>query len=189
MDIHVNGETEIRLAGEDDKQKWSKRCTATWHAIVHVTSDRDGMHVSLAPVTPSIGKYDEVGHAGAFDFNVRKLLEDEMPKTVTMDEVLAELRVTLEGTYKHASAGVCKYAMYSPMFNTNGDLLLQVRPHDPNAKPSSSMSSKGMDRPVSPPPGAPRSSSRARNPMRGPPANAKRSESCKLFTVPFWGGD
>jgi hypothetical protein len=177
MDIILKGDTQIRIAGQDVAQKWSKHSSATWQATIHVTSEWDGLHVALAhAVKPSIGKAEEVGHA-VIDFNAQQLLAAHMPAVISMDAVLAELRATLEGTYKYAAAGVCKYAMYSPVFNVHGDLLLQLRPYDPAAKPPPPPPApKIVDVPTSPTGGS-RSASRGPGPQPRPVPATKRS-SC-----------
>jgi hypothetical protein len=178
MDIVLKGDTQIRVAGEDVAKKWSKHSSATWQATIHVISEWDGLHVSLAhPVKPSISKSHEVGHA-AIDFNTQELLAAHMPATINMDKVLAELKKTLEGTYKYAAAGVCKYSMYSPVFNVHGDLLLQLRPYDPSAKPPPPPPApKIVDRPMSPTGGS-RSASKGPGPQPRPIQTHKKS-SCE----------
>lgn len=59
----------------------------------HVTSR---YVTSLADaVKPSISKSEEIGHA-AIDLNMRELPAAHMPSTITIDQVLAELKTTLE---------------------------------------------------------------------------------------------
>jgi hypothetical protein len=135
LEITFTGESTVCIAGEDDGKVWSKSTTAKWHATIRIASEWNGLHVSLLDVVkPTYEKTHMEGEVAIY-MDTAKLLAANLPSVIDLNDVVTELKGTLEGSYKYAVAGVCKYTMYSPVFNVHGDLILQLRPYDPSAKP------------------------------------------------------
>jgi hypothetical protein len=63
------------------------------------------------------------------------LLRSHLPKVIDIDAVVKELKHHLEGHWEYSFPGLLTYDLASPVFTVNGDLVLQLRPHDPHAKP------------------------------------------------------
>jgi hypothetical protein len=116
----------------------SRSSTSTWSATIHITSEWDGLHVRLAQVVkPEIHseKVLEQGQQTAIAMNTHDMLREQLPQVVDFSSVISELKATLEGTWRYAVAGLSTYRLYSPVFNIHGDLVVQVRPYDPSARP------------------------------------------------------
>jgi hypothetical protein len=135
LEITFTGKSTVRIAGEDEDKVWSKSTTANWQATIRITSEWNGLHVSLLDVVkPTFERTHTEGEV-AVHMDTAQLLAANLPSVIDLHDVITELKSTLEGSYKYAVAGVCKYTMYSPAFNVHGDLILQLRPYDPSAKP------------------------------------------------------
>jgi hypothetical protein len=135
LEIAFTGESTVRIAGEDEDKVWSKSTTAKWHATIRIASEWNGIQVSILDVVkPTYEKTHMEGEV-AVHMDTAKLLAANLPSVIDLNDVITELKNMLEGSYKYAVAGVCKYTMYSPVFNIHGDLILQLRPYDPSAKP------------------------------------------------------
>jgi hypothetical protein len=115
----------------------SRSSTASWSATIHVTSHWDGLHVRLAEVIkPEIHSEKVLEHGqSAIAINTQEMLQAHMPQIVDFSAIVADLKATLEGTWRYAVAGLSTYRLYSPVFNIHGDLVVQVRPYDPFARP------------------------------------------------------
>jgi hypothetical protein len=180
MEIVIKGESNVGVAGLDVDKKWSKRSSASWQANVRITSEWDGLHVNLLNAAKPVFHKTETEGEVAVSMDTHKLLTTHMPAVVNMDAVLSQLKMTLEGTYKYAVAGVCKYTMYSPVFNAQGDLILQLRPYDPSAKPPPPppVTPKVIEMPNSPKTPGSRSQSKGPGPQPRPLGGSKK-RSCK----------
>jgi hypothetical protein len=135
MDIKITGQSAVRVAGKDEDREWSKRSSATWAALIRVSSEWDGLHIALVDQPKPVYQKTEEAGVVAVHMDTHKLLADQLPQMVDMDFVIANLKSTLEGHWKYSTAGMCRYNLYSPVFNIHGDLIVTLRIHDPSAKP------------------------------------------------------
>jgi hypothetical protein len=135
LDIPVDGVSVLNIAGEDGDKKGSTSTTAKWHATIRIASEWDGLRVSLRDQVKTTYEKPVTEGEVAAHMDTTKLLVANLPSIIDMSDVINELKHALEGSYKYAVAGVCKYTMYSPVFNVHGDLNLELRPYDPSARP------------------------------------------------------
>jgi hypothetical protein len=79
--------------------------------------------------------FDRPESTGVWALNAQELLSAHLPELVDIDGVVSELKRTLEGVWEYSFPGTLAYNLANPVFTVNGDLILQLRPHDPHAKP------------------------------------------------------
>ncbi|KAK7042564.1 hypothetical protein R3P38DRAFT_320807 [Favolaschia claudopus] len=124
LDIVLRGESVLRLRGKDEKQLWSKRSSAKWSVKIQVYSERSGLRVAVAEEVHPV--FDQTHSEGHWDIDTHKLLADQLPHIVDLKEVVQELKQVFEGAWEYSAAGLKTYNLASPVFNENGDLIVQL---------------------------------------------------------------
>jgi hypothetical protein len=111
----------------------SQRASAKWSANIQVYSEWNGLRVSVNGPPKMV--FDRPESTGVWSLNAYDLLSAHLPELVDIDNVVSELKRTLEGVWEYSFPGTLAYNLANPVFTVNGDLILQLRPHDPTAKP------------------------------------------------------
>lgn len=134
LEIVLHGETELTLKGTDQHKDWSQTSKAKWSSVIRIVSEWNGLHIDVASsASPTI---DVVNVSGNWSVSARDLLAQHLPQIVDIGEVIGELRHTLEGAWEYAFPGLLTYNFQNPSFTVDGDLIVQLRIHDPHYKPS-----------------------------------------------------
>ncbi|KAH9941697.1 uncharacterized protein BXZ73DRAFT_22216, partial [Epithele typhae] len=144
LSIRIGGEVQLSISLQNART-YTARASVSWstHVTVHtlgntITVDTVGSHdPAFTPATYAIG-LDVVPLAelelSATLADPAKLLADAFPPKVDLDGLVRELRA-FEGAWQYCFplAGAGAYALASPVFNADGDLLFELRRHGAGA--------------------------------------------------------
>lgn len=133
LEIHMSGESTLRIKGTDQHKDWSQTSRATWSTVIRAHSEWNGLRIDISSSTPV---FDETEMTGNWSVNARDLLSTHLPSVIDIKEVLHQLKVVLEGTWDYAFPGLLAYNFGNPVFTVDGDLIVQLRVHDPHHKPT-----------------------------------------------------
>ncbi|KAI0632190.1 hypothetical protein C8Q77DRAFT_1158854 [Trametes polyzona] len=168
LHIKVSGKVELSLALQTMSTKsYNASSSVSWSTNVTVqTTGPGGIKVT------TLGSHDPVFTKAEFtDGSAGKLrspmdmLRDAFPDKVPLDGLVQEIRA-FEGAWEYCCPPAAPYALASPVFNDDGDLLFELRRHGVSSSRSSATSPASAGR-------IPRSSSPAFG--RRPPSRARAS--------------
>lgn len=108
----------------------STKSAASWKTTIIIGSSEEGLKVTLpAPPVPVYEKATTEGEViQAFWNDPEALLRANLPQTIDLSEVLGLFK-NFEGTYSGIFPGTSAFTLANPVFNKNGDILFELRPH------------------------------------------------------------
>ena len=115
---------------------YSKKTCAKWSASILVHSRASGLAIEVSGQNPVFTDEDSEGHCTV---DVSALHAKHLPRILNFGDVLKSLKSTLEGGWEFAAPCGESYGLTNPVFNRQGDLIVQLcdfkpsstRPHMP----------------------------------------------------------
>lgn len=132
LEIELKGKSTVEISGHAYSQRWSKKTVSSWSAAIIISSQADGLHVSLtSQIRPAETEGDDRA-SSFFPFNVEALHQSRLPdKLSALDDLLPRLREVLEGPWAYASFGAQTFTLANPVFTRHGDFVVELCPHEP----------------------------------------------------------
>ncbi|PSS01019.1 hypothetical protein PHLCEN_2v4077 [Hermanssonia centrifuga] len=141
MEIKVYGDVSLQIGVKGNTSSWSSQSHARWNASVAAQSETGGLRVRVVGLaSPHIEKASMNGTISHRDLWVdpEDLLRKNLPQTVDLSAVLDEFKV-FEGVWKSCYPGMSAFSLAHPVFNCQGDLLFEFRPHSQVIRPANSL--------------------------------------------------
>ncbi|TCD64013.1 hypothetical protein EIP91_004681 [Steccherinum ochraceum] len=131
LEIKLTGDISIRTDYKGVVGAYSTKSGVQWSTALAIKSSAGGLKVEVVESSaPSFIK------AEGLDENVLKVLPDleailktQFPKTVELTEAVGEFK-TFEGSWHSCYASLSSYELTQPIFNSKGDILFKLRPHN-----------------------------------------------------------
>ncbi|KAG8774937.1 hypothetical protein FRC15_000899 [Serendipita sp. 397] len=128
LEIKMKGESILTVAGKDECNEWSKQSTATWEASICIYSRPGGLAVQVTGSPKP--RFAEAVCSGACNIDITKVHSQNLPQTVDFEDLLTDLRTTLQGTWEYSAPGHLAYGITNPVFTVTGDLVCQLASYD-----------------------------------------------------------
>ncbi|KAJ7263473.1 hypothetical protein C8J57DRAFT_1629561 [Mycena rebaudengoi] len=123
LEITLQGESTLKIAKKQEELSWSKKTSAKWSASIAVHSRADGLHIEVVGESPA---FADVESEGECSINVQDEHMRHLPSEIDLQEALRELKGSLQGTWDYSYPGLGAYALSSPVFTRNGDLVAEL---------------------------------------------------------------
>ncbi|KAG8805179.1 hypothetical protein FRC17_005690, partial [Serendipita sp. 399] len=128
LEIKLRGESILSVSGKDACNEWSKQSTATWEAAICIYSRPGGLSVQVVGNPKPC--FSEPVCSGVCNVDITKVHSQTLPQKVDFEDLLTDLRTTLQGTWEYSSPGHLAYGITNPVFTVNGDLVCQLASYD-----------------------------------------------------------
>ncbi|KAF8881368.1 hypothetical protein BD779DRAFT_1546677 [Infundibulicybe gibba] len=167
LDIVMGGKIDINLGFKGASTRWASEAVAEWSVTLSMVSPRGGSGLTIEVKGNTKPKFETSQVHG--DASIEKLIDlKALHKLVVvdLDDLVTELRQLFGGVWEHCFPGMQAYSLSNPVFNSNGDILFELRPYVPPSqviapRPSHASSSRSTssalvdgtsagDRPVGP---------------------------------------
>ncbi|KAJ7678393.1 hypothetical protein B0H17DRAFT_1139455 [Mycena rosella] len=124
LEITFQGVSTLKIAKKQDGlPSWSKKTSAKWSASIAVHSRADGLHIEVVGESPV---FADVESEGECTMDVQDEHMKHLPSEIDLQDTLRDLKTLLQGTWEYSYPGMGAYALSSPVFTRNGDLILEL---------------------------------------------------------------
>ncbi|KAI0667589.1 hypothetical protein C8Q78DRAFT_981541 [Trametes maxima] len=130
LHIKISGKVELSLANQTEDttaRSYSATSSVSWSTNVTVQTTVSGIKVHTVGSHDPVFAQPEFTDGGAARFrNPAEMLRDAFPHKVDLEELVQEIRA-FEGAWEYCCPPAQPYALASPVFNEDGDLLFELR--------------------------------------------------------------
>ncbi|KAJ7710708.1 hypothetical protein B0H17DRAFT_1223880 [Mycena rosella] len=124
LEITFQGVSTLKIAKKQHGlPSWSKKTSAKWSASIAVHSRADGLHIEVVSESPV---FADVESEGECTMDVQDEHMKHLPSEIDLQDTLRDLKALLQGTWEYSYPGMGAYALSSPVFTRNGDLILEL---------------------------------------------------------------
>lgn len=102
----------------------SKKTSAKWSASIAVRTYADGLHIEVVGGESPV--FADVETDGECSFDVLNEHMRQLPSEIDLRDTLSDLKALLVGTWDYSYPGMEAYALSSPVFTRNGDLIVEL---------------------------------------------------------------
>ncbi|TBU62384.1 hypothetical protein BD310DRAFT_974549 [Dichomitus squalens] len=159
LEVRMSGTIKLRIASTRTDNTWSTESSAFWKVSINIkTAGRGIVKVEVDGIdnVKQLPPKTVIRRGSAEIPDAYQILQANLPQKEDFADVLKELE-ELQGAWKYYYPGTSAFALCSPMFNFDGDLLFELRRSQSILQHSSTQN--GLGSPISPRTRASRSAS------------------------------
>ncbi|KAJ7246223.1 hypothetical protein C8J57DRAFT_1678479 [Mycena rebaudengoi] len=143
LEITFQGESTLKIVKKQEDLSWSKKTSAKWSAsiVVHSHPSADGLHIEVVSDSPA---FADVESEGECSIDVQDEHMRHLPSEIDLQDALRDLKALLQGTWDYSYPGLGAYALLSPVFTRNGDLIAELSAYSSNLVTNNLLSPPGQ---------------------------------------------